>query len=40
MISFWLKLATGDNENKLAVKMFTYRVYMMKVLFILNGMHS
>ena len=24
MISFWLKLATDDNENKLAVKMFCY----------------
>ena len=24
MISFWLKLATDDNENKLAVKMFYY----------------
>ena len=24
MISFWLKLATDDNENKFAVKMFDY----------------
>ena len=24
MISFWLQLATDDNENKFAVKMFYY----------------
>ena len=24
MISFWLKLATDDNENKFAVRMFHY----------------
>ena len=45
MISFWLKLATDDNENKFVVKMFYYLsiiilfIYMMKVLFISNGMY-